>query len=107
MNAIRSLSIPADAMKGLISGTSWGLQSPIPSFALADGGPVVSEGVRKAKADSPITVKESAPQQQTPNIVNVLDPTMFQQYTASQPGQRSILNVMGENIFEIKQMLSQ
>ncbi len=40
MNAIRSLSIPKDALTGLLQGSAMGIAAPIPSFALATGGQV-------------------------------------------------------------------
>jgi len=42
MNAIRNLSLPKEALTNLIQGTSLGLATPIPSFALAGGGSVAS-----------------------------------------------------------------
>lgn len=39
------------------------------------------------------------------NIINVLDPAVFEQWSASTPGQRNILNVLSQNIFEVRQMV--
>lgn len=39
------------------------------------------------------------------NIINVLDPAVFEQWSSSTPGQRNILNVLSQNIFEVRQMV--
>jgi hypothetical protein len=44
-------------------------------------------------------------QQKQTNIINVLDPAVFDQWSASAAGQRNILNAMSENIFEVRQMV--
>jgi hypothetical protein len=95
MEAIRNMSIPKEAL----SGFRMGARSPGVRYgraAFASGGGVT------ASSGSPSTQKDQAT-----TIVNVLDPTVFEQYTASEPGKRSILNIMSENIFEVKQMLTE
>ena len=39
------------------------------------------------------------------NIINVLDPSVFDQYTTSTPGQQNIMNVLSENKFQLKQLV--
>lgn len=94
MEGLRTKSIPKEALMGYKSqGVRFG------NARFASGGAVsASSGDDTAKAGG----KEGST-----SIVNVLDPAVFEQYTASEPGQRTILNVMQGNLFEIKEMLSQ
>jgi len=93
MEGIRNKSIPKEALLGYKSqGIRYG------NARFASGGAV--------SASSGDTGAATAKGGEQTNIVNVLDPAVFDQYTASQPGQRNILNVMSENIFEIRQMVT-
>lgn len=96
MEGLRNRSIP----RAIFSGYSSGGYVKSNRSHFAEGGLVSGPSSREAASNG-------EGKQEMPNIVNVLDPSVFEQYTASQPGQRNILNVMAENIFEVKQMLSQ
>jgi hypothetical protein len=45
------------------------------------------------------------PEQQPININNIIDPQMMDQYVATKPGQRNIMNVLSENSFQLKQII--
>jgi hypothetical protein len=47
------------------------------------------------------------PEEKPTNIINVLDPAVFDQWSQSTPGQRNIMNVISTNVFEVKKLLSQ
>jgi hypothetical protein len=41
------------------------------------------------------------------HITNVTDPQMLDQYVASKPGERSVMNVISRNSFKLRQILEQ
>lgn len=92
MEAMRRRSIPKGVFDGFaMPGVRYG-QSHFQS-----GGAVT--------AQSGGDIKNAAKEGQQTNIVNVLDPQVFDQWAASTPGQQNILNVLSENIFEVRQMI--
>ena len=98
MNAIRSLSIPKEALQNLIKGTNWGLSTPIPSFALADGGIVkVSNQTQNGGNDRTLSNinRDRKEREEKLTIINVVDPNMIDQHLYSARGQKAILNVVG------------
>jgi hypothetical protein len=55
-----------------------------------------------AKAAAGATTPEA---QQPININNIIDPQMMDQYVATKPGQRNIMNVLSQNSFQLKQII--
>ncbi len=98
MEALRTQSIPKAALTG---------------YGLAYGGMVREHGwnARMAEGGSVGTEAPAGPQVngggEPVSIVNVIDPNLFEQYTASPAGQKTIMNVITENQFQVKQILSQ
>ncbi|MGD9156802.1 MAG: phage tail tape measure protein [Desulfobacteraceae bacterium] len=94
MEAMRRKSIP----KGIFDGFSMpGVRYGTSHFA--EGGAV------KAQNSGIGDTKNDTKKGQQTNIVNVLDPAVFEQWSSSTPGQRNILNVLSQNIFEVRQMV--
>lgn len=95
MKAIRDRSIP----KALLSPFS----VPIPEGGkssrthYATGGEITPIGGASGGAGQAAANKT--------NIVNVLDPQVFDQWAASTPGQQNVMNIMRENIFELRQIV--
>lgn len=93
MEAIRQRAIPKDAL----SRFSLGGLAPAPS------------SLRFAQGGSIPTVKQADRQteQQPININNIIDPQVMEQYVASKPGERMIMNVMTKNQFQLRQIMNQ
>jgi TP901 family phage tail tape measure protein len=88
MEAIRRRSIPREALSRFsLPGVRSG------SYSFAEGGMVSPPPSSGSKGND------------TTNIINVLDPAVFQQWSMSSAGQRNIINAMSENIFEVRQMI--
>lgn len=94
MEAIRTRSIPKEIFSGFRLPSFSGAKS---SFAMAAGG-----AVPRAPEQSSSAGKDDG----GINIVNILDDTLFEQYAASTKGQKTYLNVIGQNRYAIKQMLA-
>jgi hypothetical protein len=43
---------------------------------------------------------------QVVQITNIIDPRLFEQYAASSEGQKTIMNVISKNSFQVKRILS-
>jgi TP901 family phage tail tape measure protein len=93
MEAIRQKAVPREILKGFGVGPirygrkgfqSGGAVTPSSGMGMNEGG--------------------GSGEKQT-NIINVLDPTVFDQYTTSTPGQQNIMNVLSENKFQLKQLV--
>lgn len=87
MEAIRRRLVP----KELLQGFSPASFTPNYSYAMAAGGSVPPAA---AQGEKPITIN------------NILDPALMDQYVSTTHGQRNILNVMSQNAFAVKQILS-
>lgn len=87
MEALRKRLIPKDIFAG------FSLPSPnyMPKFAFQAGGIV------------PAAAREE--QQKDINITNIVDPGLFDQYINSPEGQKSIVNVMATNSYQVKRAL--
>ena len=88
MEAIRRKLVP----KELLQGFSPASFKPNYSYAMAAGGSVPTAS--RSEGEKPITIN------------NILDPALMDQYVSTTHGQRNILNVMSQNAFAIKQILS-
>ena len=88
MEAIRRKLVPKELFRGF-SPVSF---TPNYSYAMAAGGSVPSAG--RDEGERPITIN------------NILDPALMDQYVSTTHGQRNILNVMSQNAFAVKQILS-
>lgn len=101
MEALRRRLIPREIFTQFLSLPK--LASPRPAFALAAGGSV-AEGPGGAAAGG--VGREEG--EGSLNIYNVIDPgEMLDRALATRRGRRSIINVMGEEQFEVKQALSE
>jgi hypothetical protein len=107
MNAIRKLQIPKEALKNLISGTTFGLNRPIPSFALASGGSVPAESNSSLNMNKLLSaLKNSGSDKKQPiNIMNVTDTRLIGNYLASPEGSNVLLNVLSANGGAVKRLL--
>ncbi len=100
MEIIRRGAFNADAVRGALG--LGGFSSPTVKYGhggFAQGGAVT--------ADSGLDKFESRAQkgEKQTNIINVLDPAVMQQWSASTPGQQNIMNVISENIFTVRQLV--
>jgi ABC-type transporter Mla subunit MlaD len=99
MEAIRQKIVPRDALRSAL-----GLSAirAIPSFGYktgyAEGGEVASASMGPSE-DGGRKSKESTA------IVNVLDPSVFDQWSATSAGQNRIMNVISDNIFQVRNMV--
>jgi hypothetical protein len=104
MEAIRRRLIPREVLSGFNFPSI-----PTPAYAFQTGGAVAAaRSGSAARGPRPPTTAEGAGAggEQTPiNINNIIDPQMMDQYVASKPGQRNILNVMSQNQFAVKQIV--
>jgi len=93
MEALRRRAIPKDMFTGFnMPSIKYGHRQ------FAEGGAVTpASGI-----PDPNDVKKEG---QKTNIVNVLDPAVFEQWSASTPGQKNIMNVISQNAFEVRQMI--
>ena len=85
--------IPKDAFAGIA----------LPSFAPARSGYALASG---GSVPSRPPMASQGAQGDGLNIINVLDPTMFDQYAASVRGQRMILNVISQNAYQVRNILA-
>lgn len=92
MAAIQKKAIPREIFQGLQ------LPVRVPHYGrrYAEGGQVVGSGT---------SATTGKPELQT-NIVNVVDPNMFEQYVASTSGQRAIINVIRRHAYEVNNALA-
>lgn len=73
--------------------------------------PPVQYGLNRFQSGGEVSAAQNAGElraasgERTTNIVNVLDPAVFEQWSMSTPGQRNILNALSQNIFEVRQMV--
>jgi len=91
MEALNKRLIP----KSLFSGFSLPHVLPHRSMAYQTGG-----AVTPAKID-----RQMEKQQEPINVVNVVDPQMFDEYLASTTGERTLLNVMSRNQYQVQRVL--
>lgn len=94
MEAIRRKSIPRELFSGFSAPT---FKSASSNFAT---GGAVSNAISNLN-----NMNGNGREEPTQNIINVLDPSVFDQWSASTPGQRSVLNTISENIFQVRQMV--
>jgi len=89
MEALRKKIIPREIFSGI------SLPSPRVNYTgtFATGGQVPQPNLQP---------QEKAPEV---NITNIIDPNLFDRYLASTTGQKSILNVLSQNSFQLKQVL--
>lgn len=93
MNAMRLGMFPTDMLNNALNTAGSFVPRAMPSFRLAEGGPVPS-GVSGVAA-------------QEVRIINLVDPSIFEKYTSEEKGQQAIINVISERAYEVKQILSQ
>lgn len=93
MEAIRQKVLPREAIMNFAAN----IRPPQSnySYAYQAGGPVSGESDRPPKESS-----------QNINVVNVVDPNMMDQYISTTHGQKNVLNVISQNAFAVKQILS-
>jgi hypothetical protein len=96
METVRSRRFP----KSAIAGFSAPPPPPSHRFAFQAGGQV-----RQGPASPPRTPGEV--EERPIHITNVTDPQMLDQYVASKPGERSVMNVISRNSFKLRQILEQ
>ena len=89
MEALRTRSIPRDVLSGFSKSNT------------KSGGSRFAEGGEISASPEQNNTKE----QQSMQIVNILDPTMFDQYVSSHAGQKAIMNVISRNPAIIKNSL--
>ena len=75
------------------------------SIAVGKGGAYADGGAIKSGNSAYGSGAGGKEEKQSFNIINVVDPKMLEQFNVSNPGQRSIVNAIGANIFEIRQMV--
>lgn len=92
MEAIRKKAVPRELLQGYqVPSIKYG------SRAFQQGGAVSnSSGLKDASK------REGG---KPTNIINVLDPAVFDQWSTSAAGQQNIINAVSENIFEVRQMV--
>lgn len=93
MEAIRQRSIPREVL------SSYRQPSRAPShrFAFQAGGAVGTQAARSAAPDAG----------QPTSIVNLVGDAQFEQFLASRPGQKMVLNVLSNNPFQARQAMRQ
>jgi len=96
MNAMRMGMYPRELLSSALDNMGAFVPRVKPSYALAAGGPVPS-----SQGDS------AGGKGQMVNIVNLVDPSLFEKYTSSEKGQQSIVNVISEKAYQIKHVLNQ
>jgi hypothetical protein len=96
MEAIRQKVVPRE----VIAQYANNIHMPPPNYshAFAVGGEIPKT------RDTSGSAAESAKEKQF-NIVNLIDPVVFQQYLSSSPGQEQFVNVISANKFQIKGIL--
>jgi hypothetical protein len=91
MSALNKKMIPRELFGNLPK-----IASPSKSFSLAGGG-IVPNNSQAASQDSSENGR--------PNIVNIVDPRMVEQYLSSADGQNAIINVISSRAQTIKKAL--
>ncbi len=93
MEAIRQRAVPRE----LLEEFAGALPRPRADFAFAAGGQVPAPGGDSGNGAG----------KQTPpiNINNIIDPALMEQYVATRPGERNIMNVLSRNQFQLKQLV--
>ncbi len=89
MEKIRRMAIPRQALAGFASG---GIIPMRPRMAFASGGAVTSAtpGIDEKGTTAPAV-----------NIANFVDPSLFEEYVASDEGQDLIINIVSKNRFQL------
>jgi hypothetical protein len=106
MEAIRRRLIPREVLSGFSFPSI-----PTPAYSFQTGGAVAAQAAKGSAGRGPKPPTSAAgagagAEAATPiNITNIIDPQMMDQYVASKPGQRNIMNVMSQNQFALKQIL--
>ena len=90
MAAMRQRRIPREMFAGFEQ-----IERMNATMNFASGGPVQ----RIQREESPQNV-------QAVTITNIIDPRLFEQYAASSEGQKTIMNVISRNSFQVKRILS-
>lgn len=70
----------------------------VPRFAYASGGPVIPP--------PPVMQTPAQDPKQLVNIVNLIDPNLFEAYLASSSGERMVMNVLNKNRNEARQIMT-
>ncbi|MFZ7110331.1 MAG: hypothetical protein ACOWYE_01500, partial [Desulfatiglandales bacterium] len=94
MEAMRQRLIPRELFAGLRLPS---FSAPRPAWALAAGGPVPANASGSGQGQEGGGI----------HIVNVIDPNLLDRYMASNAGQKTVLNVLSQNSFMVKQILSE
>jgi len=89
MEAIRRKIIPREILSQF---TVTGVRTP--NYGFAEGGAVNKSGFREGRETGTNL-----------NIVNVIDPNLMDEYMSSVKGQRTLLNIISQNAYQIKQAL--
>lgn len=93
MEAIRRRAIPKEILQ------DFALPSIRPNHKVAfQSGGAVAAGATTSGAGS-------AREEQPININNIIDPQMMDQYVATKPGQRNVMNVLSQNQFQLRQIV--
>lgn len=92
MNAFRTGMFPRGVLENILNASGASVPIAMPSYTLSGGGPVPSKA--PANADQGV------------NIINIVDPDLFSRYTTSEEGKQSIVNVIADKAYEIKQILA-
>ena len=97
MEALRKRIVPREVLSRFGAG---GL-APAPAGVLrmAAGGTIPSPREAMRETDGG--------RDQGVNITNVIDPQIMEQYVASKPGERSVMNVISKNQFQLRQLMEQ
>jgi hypothetical protein len=96
MEAIRRRLIPKEVLE------SFSGRMPKP---LRGGTHFQAGGTVSPRAAAAATGAQTAEGQQPININNIIDPQMMDQYVATKPGQRNIMNVMSQNSYQLRQIV--
>ncbi len=95
MEAIRTRSIPREVLAG------FGMPSYRKGYTHFQAGGAVTGGPTQAGPAGSDTSQTGI------NINNIVDPSMMDQHIQSTPGQKSVMNVLSQNQFAVKQLVTQ
>ncbi len=102
MEAIRRKMIPRESLQALIQTISVPLMPGPPAFALAAGGQISPAATFEALAPQD---GRGDSREKGMDIVNIIDPQLFDRYMATSSGRRSMLNFISENSFQVRRAL--
>lgn len=89
MEAIRTRSIPREMLAGF----------RMPNYRVGSG------NFQQGGAVNPRSAAAQGPQDSGVTINNIVDPTMMDRHIQSTPGQKSVMNVLSENQYAVKQLV--